>query len=305
VTKKVVTNFAASVHARLLAVTQQRNADFHHTLQRYVAERFLYRLGLSSYCDRFVLKGAMLFVLWEEAAVRPTKDLDLAGYVADDVNAIARAFREIASIPSPRDGLDFALHTLEITPIRDLAEYRGFRMNLDVHLGRAVIPFQVDVAFGDVIVPAPSEVVYPVLLDGESPHVRAYPREAVVAEKLHAMVLHGGANSRYKDFFDIDRLSARFAFEGATLVASISATFSRRGSADLTTWPVALTTGFYADPGRSDQWRRFLSRMKLEGGSADFAPVGARVIAFLESPVRAVSKGEPFARHWRAGGPWR
>ena len=302
---KRVTNFAASVHARLLAVSQQKNADFQYTLQRYVAERFLYRLGLSSYRDRFVLKGAMLFVLWEGATARPTKDLDLAGYVADDGNAIARAFREIASIPSPQDGLDFSLDTLEITPIRDAAEYHGFRMNLAVHLGRAVIPFQVDVAFGDVIVPAPSEVIYPVLLDGESPHVRAYPREAVVAEKFHAMVFHGGANSRYRDFFDVDRLSAHFAFEGATLVASISATFSRRGSADLTTWPVALTTGFYADSARGDQWRRYLSRTKLGGVSVDFTAIGARIVAFLESPVRAVSNGEPFALHWPAGGSWR
>jgi hypothetical protein len=100
-----------------------------------------------------------------------------------------------------------------------------------------------------VIVPAPSDVIYPVLLDGEPPHVRAYPREAVVAEKLHAMVHHGGANSRYKDFFDVDRLSTRFAFDGTTLSSSIAATFSRRDSASLATWPVALTISFYADAG--------------------------------------------------------
>lgn len=302
---KNVTNFAASVHARLLAVNHERNAEFHRTLQRYVAERFLYRLGLSKYRDRFVLKGAMLFVLWDEVTARPTKDLDLAGYVANDADAITRAFREIASIPSPRDGLDFALDTLEVTPIRDAAEYHGFRMNLDVLLGRAVIPFQVDVGFGDVIVPAPSEVRYPVLLDGEPPDVRAYPREAVVAEKFHAMALHGGANSRYKDFFDVDRLSTRFAFEGTTLVASISATFSHRGSTDLASWPVALTTSFYADAGRSDQWQRYLSRMKLRDDSVDFTTIGSRVIAFLEPPVRAVAKREPFIAHWTEGGPWQ
>jgi hypothetical protein len=299
-----VTNFAASVHARLLAVSQRRNADFHRTLQRYVAERFLYRLGLSSYRDRFVLKGAMLFVLWEDAAARPTKDLDLAGYVANDADAIGQAFREIASLPSPEDGLDFALDTLEITPIRDDAEYHGFRLNLDVLLGRAVIPFQVDVGFGDLIVPPPSDVIYPVLLDGEAPHVRAYPREAVVAEKLHAMAFHGGANSRYKDFFDVDRLSTRFAFDGMPLSASINATFSRRGSASLATWPVALTTGFYEDERRSDQWRRYLVRMKLAEVSADFTTIGSRIIGFLESPVQAVSNGEPFPARWPAGGPW-
>lgn len=85
----------------------------------------------------------MLFVLWEDEAARSTKDLDLAGYVANDADAIGSAFREIASISSPHDGLDFALRTLEITPIRDAAEYHGFRMNLDVLLGRAVVPFQV------------------------------------------------------------------------------------------------------------------------------------------------------------------
>ena len=302
---KNVTNFAASVHARLLAVNHERKAEFHRTLQRYVAERFLYRLGLSTYRDRFVLKGAMLFVLWDEVTARPTKDLDLAGYVVNDADAITRAFREIASIASPRDGLDFALDTLEVTPIRDAAEYHGFRMNLDVLLGKAVIPLQVDVGFGDVIVPAPSEVRYPVLLDGEPPLVRAYPREAVVAEKFHAMALMGGANSRFKDFFDVERLSTRFAFEGATLVSSISATFSHRGSMDLSSWPVALTTSFYADAGRSDQWHRYLSRMKLRDSSDDFTTVGSRVIAFLESPVQAVSNCEPFAAHWIPGGPWQ
>ena len=302
---KTVTNFAASVHARLLAVNHQRKADFHLTLQRYVAERFLYRLGLSPYRDRFVLKGAMLFVLWEDDAARSTKDLDLAGYVDNDADAIGRAFREVASIPSPQDGLDFALDTLEITPIRDAAEYHGFRLNLDVLLGKAVVPFQVDVGFGDLIVPAPADVTYPVLLDGEPPHVRAYPREAVVAEKLHAMAHYGGANSRYKDFFDVDRLSTRFDFDGTTLSASITATFSRRDSASLATWPVALTTSFYADEGRSDQWRRYLIRMKLLEISTDFTTIGSRVIAFLESPVQAVSNGEPFAAGWPAGGPWR
>jgi len=305
VTKKV-TNFAASVHARLLALNHERKADFHHTLQRYVAERFLFRLGLSAWRDQFVLKGAMLFVLWDEAEARPTKDLDLAGFVANDADAIGRAFREIASIPSPQDGLDFAVDTLKITPIRDAAEYHGLRMNLDVYLGRAMIPFQVDVGFGDVIIPSPNEVTYPVLLGGEAPHVRAYPREAVVAEKFHAMAFHGGANSRYKDFFDIDRLSAHFDFDGATLAASISATFSRRSSAELlATWPVALTTSFYGDAARSDQWRRYLSRMKLREASVDFTTIGSRVIAFLESPVQAVSGGNPFAAEWPAGGPWR
>lgn len=302
---KPVTNFAASARARLYNATKSRQGNFQLTLQRYAAERFLYRLGVSPQRDRFVLKGAMLFVLWDETILRPTKDLDLAGYWADDDASLAAAFREICSVSYPRDGIEFALESFEITPIRDAAEYHGFRINLDVHLAGAVIPFQVDVGFGDAIVPEPVEVVYPVLLDAEPPRIRAYPREAAVAEKLHAMVSLAEANSRFKDFWDVYTLSCRFAFAGQSLAAAIAATFSRRKSATFTQWPAALTTDFYTDGPRRDQWARYLKRSRLADTPADFAVVGETVRAFLEPPGRAVSSGEGFALAWPPGGPWR
>ncbi|MEO6324250.1 MAG: nucleotidyl transferase AbiEii/AbiGii toxin family protein [Thermoanaerobaculia bacterium] len=91
--KKPVTNFGASVRARLHDLTRTRNGDFQFTLQRYVAERFLYRLGVSPHRERFVLKGAMLFVLWGESVIRPTRDLDLAGYWANDATSCHRWVR--------------------------------------------------------------------------------------------------------------------------------------------------------------------------------------------------------------------
>jgi nucleotidyltransferase AbiEii toxin of type IV toxin-antitoxin system len=302
---KAVTNFAASVRARLLAVTKQRKGEFQFTLQRYAAERFLYRLGVSRHRDRFVLKGAMLFMLWDETRFRPTKDLDLAGYWANDATSLEAAFLEICSIPYPHDGLEFALDTLDIMPIRDAAEYHGFRVTLDVRLAAAVIPFQVDIGFGDVIVPGPVEVVYPVLLDADPPRIRAYPREASIAEKLHAMVSLADANSRLKDFFDIYALSSRFDFAGEALAAAISATFSNRSTTKFEPWPVALTPAFYADAPRSNQWRRFLTRLKLTDAPVDFGPVGERIITFLSAPSRAVVDGNVFPSVWPPGGPWR
>jgi len=302
---KPVTNFAASARARLLTVTNRRKGNFQLTLQRYSVERFLYRLGVSPYREHFVLKGAMLFVLWDETVIRPTKDLDLAGYWENDAASLAAAIREICSIPYPHDGLEFALDTFEIAPIRTAGAYHGFRINFDVRLAAAVIPFQVDVGFGDVIVPEPLEVIYPVLLDAEPPRIRAYPREASIAEKLHAMVSLAGENSRFKDFFDVYALSSRFAFTGQTLAAAISATFSRRQSARLSPWPVALTTGFYSDKGRSDQWSRYLKRVKPAEAPAQFAFAGERIMAFLEAPTRAVANGEAFTSNWPPGGPWQ
>lgn len=302
---KPLTNFAASVRARLLDVTKRQGGNFQFTLQRYAAERFLYRLGVSPHRERFILKGAMLFIHWAPLIHRPTKDLDLAGYWENDAASLEAAFRDMCSIACPTDGLEFDLATLTIEPIRDGAEYHGFRIRLNALLAGAVIPFQVDVGFGDAIIPEPSEIVYPVLLDAEPPRIRAYPREASIAEKLHAMVSHADVNTRYKDFYDIYLLSSRFSFEGATLAESISATFSRRKAAMLSAWPVALTPGFYADASRAEQWRRYLSRSNLTDAPPDFGAVGERVIGFLQPAVLAVSTGEAFRPSWAAGGPWQ
>jgi hypothetical protein len=72
-------NIGASVRARLLERAREQKADFQILLTRYTLERLLYRLSLSAYRDRFILKGAMLFSTWVETPFRPTRDLDLLG----------------------------------------------------------------------------------------------------------------------------------------------------------------------------------------------------------------------------------
>ena len=67
-------NTAASVRNRLLELARQRGEDFQLILTRYGLERRLYRLGQSEYRDRFVLKGALLFSLWDNQAHRPIRD---------------------------------------------------------------------------------------------------------------------------------------------------------------------------------------------------------------------------------------
>jgi hypothetical protein len=77
--RKTPANIAASVRARLLKVAKERREDFTLTLMNYAAERFLYRLSLSSRRNEFVLKGAMLFAVRVGEQYRPTRDLDLLG----------------------------------------------------------------------------------------------------------------------------------------------------------------------------------------------------------------------------------
>ena len=82
-------DLAASVRARLLQIAKAEQTDFNAVLVRYALERFLYRLGQSAHAERFVLKGAMLFNLWYAMPHRPTRDVDLLGFGASDLGAIA------------------------------------------------------------------------------------------------------------------------------------------------------------------------------------------------------------------------
>jgi nucleotidyltransferase AbiEii toxin of type IV toxin-antitoxin system len=77
---KTVVNVPASVRARLLRRAKELPEDFSLLLQRYAAERFLYRLSQTPHRSHFVLKGAMLFAVWDHSLYRSTRDLDLAGF---------------------------------------------------------------------------------------------------------------------------------------------------------------------------------------------------------------------------------
>lgn len=302
--KQVGRNVPASIHARLLSRAQQRGEDFNLTLQRYAAERFLYRLGASRHRQRFVLKGAMLLPLWGGDLYRATRDLDLTGYAQDDAETLVGMLREICAVPSPDDGLEFVRASVRAEPIRDNGEYHGFRVRLEARLGNARLRLQVDVGFGDAIEPPATEEQYPTLLESSAPRIRAYPREAVVAEKLHAMVTLGVTNTRFKDFHDVFMLSQRLAFRGATLIRAVAATFDRRRTVWPEVQPVALTAAFYSDSGRAAGWRRYLSRGALSGVPANFEVVGERNHKFLSPLGSALSDDEAFDGRWSPGGPW-
>jgi hypothetical protein len=301
---RVLTNIAASVHERLLNGARERAEDFNLTLKRYAGERFLYRLGQSRHRDRYVLKGAALFAVWGGDLYRATRDLDFTGYGSSDAATVLEAFREICSHPVADDGLIFDTGSLAAEPIRDSSEYDGLRVTCTARLGRAPIALQVDLGFGDAIEPAARDVDYPTLLDAPAPRVRVYPREAVVAEKLHAMVTLGERNTRFKDFYDVHVLAGRFGFEGAPVARAIAATFDRRRTAIVAAFPACLTARFFADGSRADQWRAYLTRSGLRGAPADYAVVGQMLQAFLGPVWSALGANEAFLSARRPGGPW-
>jgi hypothetical protein len=299
-------NLAASVHQRLLNRARVEGRPFNELLQYFVMERFLYRLGHSPYQDQFVLKGALMLKVWGVPLPRPTRDIDLLGWMENEVVSIAAAVREICLTPVVEDGLSFSPETVAGERIVEAAEYHGVRVRLTAFLGNARIPMQIDVGFGDAVVPGPRAVRLPPLLEFPAAHLRGYSRESAIAEKLQIMVRLGEINSRMKDFFDLWLLAARAEFEGQILAAAIEATFQQRGTR-IPASPVAFSDAFAGDPDRRVQWQAFLRRFRLSDEAA--VPTQLRetvrlIAAFLGPILRAISAGEEFNAHWSPGGPW-
>jgi predicted nucleotidyltransferase component of viral defense system len=249
-------NVGASVRRRLLNLAHARGQPMELLLTRYALERLLHRLSLSPHRDRFVLKGAMLLATWFDEPHRATRDVDLLGFGDPAHEALLGTFREVMAIEAD-DGVSFDLKGLRIEAIREEVEYGGSRLRTTAALSGARIPITVDIGFGDAVEPGVEDIDLPVLLDMPSPHLRAYPPETVIAEKVHAMVILGTANSRMKDYYDVWMLTGAFELEPARLRRAIAATFARRNTAIPTEVPDGLRDSFAADAGKQRQWDAF------------------------------------------------
>ncbi|MBL8227353.1 MAG: nucleotidyl transferase AbiEii/AbiGii toxin family protein [Bryobacterales bacterium] len=300
---KEVRNVAASYRAKLLNRSRERKEDFQFVLGRWVAERFLYRLGVSKQRDQFVLKGATLFLIWKGELARPTRDVDLLGYGKPDIDGVVKTVKEICSLHAD-DGIEFDLDSIRGETIREDAEYDGIRVLVVATLDRARVTMQIDIGFGDVVDPAPVETTVPVMLDLPAPLLRTYPPEVVIAEKLEAMVRLGTANSRMKDFFDIWMLSCEQSFSMARLRRAMIATFERRKTALPQGVPLALTEAFLKDPEKIKLWKAFLTRIQLPEDRITLEQVGRALAAFVMPVARPVEAGSG-DMEWPAGGPWR
>lgn len=299
------TNLAASVTERLLNRARQTGDDYQTLLTSYCLERFLYRLAVSDRRDRFVLKGAMLLRLWSEQPYRATRDLDLMRRGDSTFDAVREDIRAIVAASVPPDAIDFDVEHVRIEAIRAEDEYAGTRAALPARCGKARLVLQIDMGLADAVWPAAQVCTFPTLLDFPAPELLAYPREAVVAEKLEAMVVLGDRNSRIKDFFDLHYLATHFEFDRATLAEAARQTFARRRTPIPERQPIALTREYWGNPSRPAQVRAFARRARIVVPE-DFADECPRTLdAFLSPVLGDLRSGRVVAGTWPPGGSWR
>jgi predicted nucleotidyltransferase component of viral defense system len=299
-------NVAASVQARLLHLSRTSKLSLQDLLERYCIERLLYRLSVSPHRSRFILKGAMLLIVWGEgSSERVTRDADLLGFGDNSPLGITTTFREILGVPIDDDGVVFDPDSVVAEAIRAEQEYVGMRVTLRARVGNARIPVQADIGFGDAYAVEPEEIEFPSLLDVPRPSLRAYSKETALAEKFEAIVVLGERNTRMKDFFDVWLLSNRFDFDGQRLAKALAATFGRRRTGIPTTIPVGLSPEFAADAMKTAQWKAFWRKAVRTQPTPTFTDVVDAARKFLIPVATAAQSRQAWTAHWVRGGPWR
>lgn len=302
-TQKNLTNIAASVHSRLANKSKSTSRPFNELLQFFAIERFIYRLCQTPHADKFVLKGALMFSTWSPSIARPTMDIDFLGRLENSLDVVAAAMKDACRVTVPPDGMTFDPDSVAAARIKEDAEYEGVRVRLQARLGNARISIQIDVGFGDVVVPKPQRVRYPVLLDFPAPELRGYTMETAIAEKYQAMVYLRILNSRMKDFYDLWKLSRSFDFEGGILSEAISRTFKNRDT-DVVPDPEVFDPTFAANPQKQTQWSSFLRKSQLSDASIEFESIVVDIKTFLEPVTIALAEKRSFDWKWTAPGPW-
>jgi len=302
-TDKDIKNVVASVLARLRNNAKSSGAPLQQVLQQYAIERFLYRVSKSKHAESVILKGALLLKTIDIPSARPTMDIDMLRNGKADQASLLALVKDCAVLDVDADGLIFVADSVVAEEITKDSEYKGTRILMDARMDNVRLRIQVDFGVGDVMVPGPRMIEYPVILNSETIKLLAYPIESAIAEKLQAMVALGDANSRMKDFYDVWICSKHLDFNKSTLIEAIAATFENRATVIPEGEFEALTTDFVAQ--HDIQWRAFARKI----GEQELADVFGKIVedlrAFVLPMLRSPNRGESAAQYWKGGSGWK
>ena len=271
---KTTINSGKSVKERLLNLSRAERYNPQMMISRYMQERLIYRLSISNYRERFILKGGALLYAHDRFEARPTLDIDfMAIRINNDKENIKRILKEIFNVECVLDGVDYDADTVEAEDITVNKEYHGVRVSVVAHLDTARQRVSMDIGFGDIVTPVPQDLAFPTLIDTvPQAEIKAYSLETVVAEKFHAMIVLSLANSRMKDFFDVYRILVTDRVDSEILSDAITSTFANRETGYRENHPL-FTEEFFSSKDRQTFWNGFLRKIKYPE-SIDFQTVG-------------------------------
>ena len=286
---------ADSVKNRLSNVSKTTGKTMQELLIMYCLERTLYRLSISSYSSKFVLKGGvLLYALFNGNYARTTADVDLlAEKISNDVEEMYRIFQDILSIKT-NDPIIYDLKTLNVTTITEHKKYHGLNVSVLAFLDRTQINLSVDIGFGDVIYPNKVKMDYPVILNDDNPIIYAYSIYSCIAEKFEAIVSLGYDNSRLKDFYDIYVIVGSFDLNGNELYNAIKETFDHRNTKFD---EIVIFENDFLDDIRINRWNSFIKKKKAMMGLSLEDTINL-INKLLIPIVNALPNDEEFNKYW-------
>jgi hypothetical protein len=110
---------ARSVHTRLVRHAKFLGVDVGLILTRFATECLLYRLSRSPHAGRFVLKGALLMLVWLGETVRPTRDADLLGFGELSEETLVNIFRDLCAMEVEPDAMTYLRDSVRVAAIRN------------------------------------------------------------------------------------------------------------------------------------------------------------------------------------------
>jgi len=217
------------------------------------------------YANNFCLKGGVLLYVYNKGQTRPTLDIDFLGTnISNEIDSLKSAIRKICSINYPNDAVIFDAGSIIAEEIAGQDEYPGIRLFVTANLDTIRQRIQVDVGFGDIVIPAPVKLNYPTLLpESGIPVVLAYSLETVVAEKFEAMIDLSVFNSRMKDFYDVYQILTTQQLNPKNLEEAIQETFHNRNTI-FSPDHALFSDAFPTDINRQRQWKVFLVKNHLD-----------------------------------------
>ena len=232
------------------------NPEKAQTLYRnYMMERFLERVSLSDYRNKFILKGGMLVASLVGLDMRATMDIDTSITALDlSEDGITKIIRDTISVPVD-DNVSFEI--VETGTIMDDFDYPGIRIKMLALFGTSRQPIKIDISTGDIITPAAVRYEYPLMFENRTIPVMSYNLETLLAEKLQTIMVRAETNTRMRDFYDVYILAKTETIDYPALAAAFEATCKARNSQALIPNKNAVYSSVMDSAAMKKQWDRY------------------------------------------------
>lgn len=133
--------------------------------------------------------------------LRNTLDMDatIKGFKLSEEN-INKILNEIIQLNVDDD---VVLELILIKPIKEEADYNGFRITLNARFHTILVNFKIDITAGDKIIPKEVEYKFNLMFEDRTINILAYNLETVISEKLETIISRNIGNTRARDYYDL------------------------------------------------------------------------------------------------------